>query len=583
MKFEMTVDGFREMYSSGKFAEIARMYSATSGNLPPDRDSAEITVSSLLKINSPSDAIRAAVKAAELFPDCENFHFMAGLAWEFLNDKKKALEFYGRALSVNPDFVPAICNMAKILLDGGKIHESRKFYKKALKFSPESFEVNLNAGNVEAAAGNIRKAIDFYRAAHEISPENPAATGNILMNMHYNYDYSAEQIYREHLRFARLMEKSNPPIRPEIKKTETKKIRLGFVSADFRRHSVAYFAEPLFHYFDRQRFEIFCYYDSFTRDEVTERFMDMADSWTGIRNMNNRETAVKIRSDGIDVLFDLAGHTGPRMPVFAMRPAPVQISYIGYVNTTGLRRMDYVISDNDATPPGTDKFYSEKIIRLEGCSLCFAPPAEVPESTPPPSEKNGFITFGSMNNLSKINDDVIQTWTKILKAVPESKILLKNKSFSDEKIRKTFFGKFSDNGIDGSRVELIGFLPKLSAHMELYNKIDIALDTFPFNGVTTTCEALWMGVPVITLAGCGYTSRIASSILGSISMKAFRSNSLEDYIKKAVMLSGNAELLNELRRSLRVIMASSSLCAAERKTREIEAICISLVKHNHNG
>jgi predicted O-linked N-acetylglucosamine transferase (SPINDLY family) len=353
-----------------------------------------------------------------------------------------------------------------------------------------------------------------------------------------------------------------------------------------RNHSVSYFLEPLLATLDRDRFQIFCYPDVATPDKVTERLMKLADRWLDISDLPDNVVADMIRSDQVDILVDLAGHSGSRirLPVFSERPAPVQVSWLGYPNTTGLTSIGYRLTDEIADPPGPDdNLYSEKLVRLKDGFLCYRAPDDAPETASSPCIKNGYITFGSFNMLPKISPEVIAVWARILRRVKDSRLVLKCHYFADSATAKRFNGYFADFGIAGDRLELRASTPGTKDHLAGYHDVDIALDTFPYNGTTTTFEALWMGVPVVTLSGDRHASRVGADILTRLDLSAMISFSTDEYLAIAQGLANDTQKLSLLRSELRNRLARSSLCDAQLFARGVEEAFRSMLDTRLSG
>jgi protein O-GlcNAc transferase len=357
-----------------------------------------------------------------------------------------------------------------------------------------------------------------------------------------------------------------------------RKLRIGYISPDFFVHSVSYFVEALLAHYNRTAFHVTCYSNVVKPDYKTERLRAYVDCWRPIFGMDTKTVASMIRDDQIDILIELTGHTaGNRLDVMAMRPAPIQITYIGYPNTTGMKRIDYRLTDELVDPLDTKQKFTETLIRIPRCFLCYTPAPDVPEVSPLPCLKNAFVTFGSFNNLAKINTKVCEVWATILKAVPNSRLLVKCKPFVSEKVRRKFWDIFERYGVESTRIDLMGLLPIHKDHLSAYGLIDLSLDTWPYAGTTTTCEALYMGVPVITLrntspTGCSHAHNVGVSLLTQIGHQRFIANSIEQYIKIAVDLATDIPQLREIRRTLRATMLSSPLCDGPGHTRNVEVI-----------
>jgi predicted O-linked N-acetylglucosamine transferase (SPINDLY family) len=334
---------------------------------------------------------------------------------------------------------------------------------------------------------------------------------------------------------------------------------------------VAYFIEPILAHHDPDRFEIYCYAQVGRGDVMTERLQALAGHWRRTLGMSDAELAAQVRADGIDILVDLAGHTAnSRLTAFTSRPAPVQIGYLGYPNTICSPAIAYRLTDAWADPPGQEQFHCEELIRLPRGFLCYAPSPDAPAVTPPPSLTNGHITFGSFNNLAKINTGVVALWARLLQAEPTARLVIKNGSLRDPATRERYHALFQQHGIARARVDLAAWTPAMRDHLAAHAGIDIGLDTFPYNGTTTTCEALWMGVPVVALAGDRHASRVGVSLLTRLGLTELIAETLEHYIRVAQYLSANPARLSELRHGLRARIQASTLCDGAAFTRELE-------------
>ena len=354
------------------------------------------------------------------------------------------------------------------------------------------------------------------------------------------------------------------------------KLRIGYVSGDFKRHSVAYFIEGILHFHDRSKFDVYCYSDVIKPDVITKKIQNMDLTYRNIKPLSDEEIHQLILDDEIDILIDLGAHTGKRLKVFGYRSAPVQISYLGYCNTTGLKNMDLRIVDSITDQ--TESPATEKLIRLERPFLAFCPPEDSNGLVDSPCLKNGYITFGSFNNLPKLTDEVFRLWIRILKQTPNSRLLLKTRAFIDEEIKTTILNRFNSRGVSEERITLLGYQSTLDNHLLNYHKIDIALDPVPYNGTTTTCEALHMGVPVICLEGKSHASRVSASILEYSGLKFLLAENKNEYVKKAVQLAENFESLNNLHHKVRPLFHNSQVCDSQHLTGCLEDIYLKYAK-----
>ena len=360
-----------------------------------------------------------------------------------------------------------------------------------------------------------------------------------------------------------------------------RRLKIGYLSPDFRQHSVAYFIEPLLKAHDRQAVEVFCYAEVMRPDTVTAHLQGLADHWLMTVGLSDDELAERIGTDGIDILVDLAGHTANnRLRVFARKPAPVQVTWLGYPNTTGLEAIDYRLVDAMTDPAGeADAWASETLVRLEGGFHCYSGLKGAPEPGVPPCLSAGTVTFGSFNNPAKVSAATFDAWAKLLCRLPQARLLLKGKPFADAGTRALFLARLGKRGVAAERVELMAWLPDAAAHLAVYHRVDIALDPFPYNGTTTTCEALWMGVPVVTLRGDRHAGRVGASLLSQIGLPDLIANSVEEYVEIAVALASDPARLMDLRRSLRARIAASPLCDGRAFARKIEAAFRTMWQH----
>jgi predicted O-linked N-acetylglucosamine transferase (SPINDLY family) len=474
--------------------------------------------------------------------------------------------WYNRAIEKDPSYVVAINNLADIEYLFGNLSESEKLCRKAISLDNSFYMSWNNLGNTLKDQGRYAEAAASYSRVLELKPGYAAAHSNLLLCLCYDNTLSMQDIFEQHCRFGETYTVKPSALKTHsAKNTPDRKIRIGWMSADFRTHSVAYFIEPVLRHIDRSVFEVFCYSGVVNPDPVTQRMRAMADVWRDIWKIkDDAAIAAMIANDEIDILIDLHGHSAwNRLPVFQYRPAPLQITHIGYPFTTGLKTIDYRITDAIADPLGQDRYYTEKLFRLNCGFLCYQPPAEAPEITPqPPVTSRGYITFGSFNNLPKLGPDVKKLWSDVLKTVPGSKLMIKTKPMNDPEVRRKIENDFQELGIEPSRLVLTGHAGPISEHLSAYSGIDIALDPFPYNGTTTTCEALWMGVPVISLEGEHHSGRVSTSILARTGLKNLSVSTPEKYVSLAAFLAANPAYLASLRKSLRPAMMSSSLCNA---------------------
>lgn len=512
-------------------------------------------------------------KALHFSPPDSKLYTHLGYLFHQKGQFNKAVDFYQKAIEINPESFDAYNNLGSIFRQNGQLEEALAYYQKAIEINPEFTDVYINLGNVCQDRGQITEAEKYYRKAIHLKLDAVLGYSNFLFVLNYDPRYDIKTIFNEHISFAKQYAE---PLYPKTynysnDRSPDRRIRIAYLSPDFRRHPIAYFLEPVLSTHNHKDFEIFCYMNSSAQDEITLRMQKYADQWRTISGTPSEKVADLIRDDMIDILIDLAGHTANnRILLFARKPAPVQASWIGYLTTTGLSTMDYKLGDMYTDPLGfTEKYYTEEIMRLPDSFLCYLPDKNAPEVTSLPSLTAGHITFGSLNKLAKVSKGVISVWSEILNAVPNSKLIMKDFCFIDRATCEQTREQFLQEGITTDRIILETWDPS-PKHMETYSRIDMGLDPFPFNGATTTCEALWMGVPVVTLAGDAYHSRSGISLLSNIGLKELVAETHEQYVKIAVQLAVDVDKLQPLRKQLRDMMKESPLMKAPQFTLNLE-------------
>lgn len=519
-----------------------------------------------------AEACQSFKRATELIENYSEAMDALAHAYIALYDWPAAARVLEKIISVWPRKAEMHSNLGTVYQAMGRIQDAIAAYEAALKINPR-LAVTLNSlGSAYQGRGDFELAERYYRQCLAASPADLQARSNLLMLLNYLPDADAAMVFEEHLEWGRVAEARIPRLKAvEPAADARRRLRVGYLSPDFREHSVASFIEPVLKRHDRDQFEVYCYSNLPTPDETTQRLKAAADGWRDIVTLTDAEAARLIRDDRIDILVDLSGHTAnDRLAVFAAKPAPVQMTWMGYPNTTGLRAIDYRITDSIADPAGEEAHYSEELLRLDGCFLCYQPMTDAPEVAPPPALANGHVTFGSFNNFSKINPGVLQLWAETLKQTPGSRLLLKCPALTDATLREHVSAALQALGIAAERVDLLGHTPTRQAHLALYAKVDIALDTFPYNGTTTTCEALWMGVPVLSLAGERHAGRVGASLLNAAGLTDWLAATPESFISIARSKATDVTGLARLRASLRGQLAASFLCDAAGFVRRLE-------------
>jgi protein O-GlcNAc transferase len=528
-----------------------------------------VALQALGDLGAASEALRAAPRRR---PEDTDILTNLGTVLVAHGEVDEGISLLRKSTSLDPTDATAFSNLGNALFLIGHLSEAVTACEAAVRLKPGYADAYSNLGTALGNQGRLADATAAFERALALDPDHSSSFSNLLFLSNYDPDMSPAALAELHRGFGRRYESAG--VAPhDVDRDPGRTLRVGYVSPDFRQHSVAYFAEPLLAAHDPGAFEVTCYAAVKKRDDVTERLQSRAGTWRNILGMSDAAAAECIRADRIDILVDLAGHTaGNRLGIFARKPAPVQATYIGYPNTTGLARVDYRLTDASADPLGEDaSLYTEQLYRLPRCFLAYGPPPEAPPVTARPGAAAGHVTFGSFNALTKVNPRTVAIWAAILHAAPNARLVLKNSSLVDAGTQARYRDLFATHGIAGDRLDLVGYLPERGGHLALYNRIDIALDTFPYNGTTTTCEALWMGVPVVSVRGDCHASRVGASLLAAVGLDELVAPSLEAYVALARDLAADPARLAAISRSLRGRLEASPLLDARSLARALEA------------
>jgi predicted O-linked N-acetylglucosamine transferase (SPINDLY family) len=504
--------------------------------------------------NRPAESVGHLRQAVEIRPKDSAARFAYAVALSRAGRWDDAIAQYERLLETDPAYFPALINLADAVSRAGQPLRAIALYERVLEQKPDFAEVLSNLGNIYKNLGRAEESLAHYRRAATIKPSFLPALNNLLFAAHYAPSLDAKKLFEDHVAGGRAIAGGAAvPAPPDCDRDPGRVLRIGYLSPDFRTHPVAFFIEPVLAAHDRTRFVVIAYSNTNAPDETTARIKAAVDIWRDVRPLSDAALADRIRADKVDILVELSGHTANnRLAMMARRPAPVQVTYLGYPDTTGIPAIGYRLTDRWADPPGVaDALATEKLIRLPHGFLCYRPPADLPEIGPLPALAAGHVTFASFNNLAKTHGGVIETWADILHAVPGSRLRLKSRIFLDGEVRDDFHAAFADTGIDRDRVDLLGVTKTVAEHLAQYNGVDIALDTFPYNGATTSCEALIMGVPVITFAGTTHAGRVGASLLSSYGLADLIATDRDDYVARAIALAGDTVRLAALRGNLR--------------------------------
>ncbi len=486
----------------------------------------------------------------------------------------ESIDCYREAVRLEPTFTDAWVNLAWVLALTGRTREAEHAATQAITCDPNNADAHNNLGLALMRQGRLAEAEAALRQALALRPDFALPHSNILFCLNYRPWSTAEAIFAEYQRWDRNHALPLLPSEPtfDLDRTPSRRLRIGYVSPDFRQHAVALFAEPLLAVHDRASFELYCYAEVPAPDAVTERFRALTDHWCCTVGLSDAEQADRIRGDRIDILVDMAGHTaGNRLLVFARKPAPVQVTYlIGHGYSSGLSAMDAFMADAALAPAGADALFSEQVIRLSRIPLVYAPPADMPEVTTLPALSNGFVTFGYFGRTVRLNDAVVAAWARILQGVPGARLMLNSAPFGEAAGRAQMVARFAAHGIEEARLQLVYTSPQ-SRTWATYGEIDIALDPFPHNAGTTTIEALWQGVPVVSLSGRPTVGRFGATILHALGMDDWVTTDSDAYVARAIAAASDRTALAELRAALRQRFSASPLRDATGLARELEA------------
>ena len=490
----------------------------------------------------------------------------------------EAAAAFRTALALRPDYDKPWVGLGGNAYGGNRLGEAVRHWDRAIRIQPQqSSGLWFNLGVVRQMRGEADAAALCFDQAERLAPADPLIASQRLLCLNY-LDLPGERLLAEHQRFDErfgMQDGKRLPAAPHANRPDPdKRLRIGYLSVEFREHLGAYFLTPLFEAADRSRFEIVCYsiLPDTHADAYTTRFKSKADGWRTVGHLDDEALAAQIRADGIDILVDLAGHSGlNRLPMLVRRPAPVQVTWLGYPNGTGMASVGYRIVDPISDPIGpADAHAAETLVRLPAPFLCFRPPADAPPVVPLPAGATGTVTFGSFNKLSKITDATVALWAEVLRRVPDSRLLLKDRPLSDPDTAKALQARFAAAGIAPDRLELVGFIKDAAGHLAAYNRIDIALDPHPYNGTITTCDTLWMGTPLVTLAGDRHAARVGASLMTAVGLPELVAATPDRYAEIAAGLAGDLTRLMRLRMGMRERVRTSALCDEARFMRNLE-------------
>ncbi len=526
----------------------------------------------LLRQGSYPEAASRLTALCTKLPRDPDLYGALGRACTHLGRLDDAVASYRRAVKLLPRHWKPHADLAWALHLVGREEEAVDQGREAARIEPDRADLWDNLGIYLCAQGRIDEAIDHHRRALERDPGFYRARSNLLLTLHYQNEVDPAALLAEHRTWGERHTLPSPHPPHRNRPDPDRRLRVAYLSADLRTHSVAYFLEPILTHHDPEEIEVWCYSTRPGGDATTARLQDGGHRWRGLAGQPAEAIARQIHADRVDILVELGGHTSSEiLRACSLGPAPVQVTYLGYPDTTGVPAIDYRLVDGTTDPPGSDRWATEELVRLPGCFLCYQPSPEAPEPAPLPAGRKGHVSFGSFNNLAKINEGVIALWAEVVLAVPGARLLVKNPSLDDPATRDRYARLFQEHGLSARQVELRGRLDRVADHLALYGEVDIALDTFPYNGTTTTCEALWQGVPVVTLAGTPHMARVGASLLQEAGLEEWVAERPQDYVATAVRWAADLDRLAHLRATLRERLRNFPLLDGDDFTRRLEA------------
>ena len=556
--------------AKGAFAEaLAAFHRAIA--LQPALAMAHSNLGNVLRNQGrPDEAAAAHRRALALDPDFTLAHNNLGAALLDLGEAEAAVASFRQALARQPDYPEALSNLGNALTEAGEFEAAVAAYNQALTLSPGNADILFNLGGARGAQGRLAEAEAHYSQALAIRPDHWRAHDNRLFSLNYAPTLSAGEIYQAYAAYEADVAARHRPDWPAHAndRTPVRRLRIGYVSGDFKHHAARHFFQPLIEHHDRAAFETFLYAENFIEDEVSRRYRDHADHWIRTAGLSDPALCERIRADRIDILVDLSGHTvGNRLGVFARKPAPVSLTWLGYGYTTGLKAIDYFLTDAVMAPPGSEPLFSETPWRLEGPGYAYRPAEGMGEPGPLPALAKGHVTFGTLSRAIRINARTVRVWSELLHRVEGSRLLINSKDFKHAANREPLLAQFARQGIGRERLE-IGFD---TPPWDVMRRIDIGLDCFPHNSGTTLFESLYMGLPFVTLAGRPSVGLLGSTILTGLGRPEWIADSEDAYVEIAAALASDLPALAALRAGLRAEMRAGPLMDEAGFARKVEA------------
>ena len=531
---------------------------------PPAAAACRLLAQVALAEKNPAQALYQAQRGVSFVPDEPDSHLFIANVHAAIGDTPAAIEAARAAVSRFPSSRNAHATLLNLYLREDRFADVRAGCEAALRVFPEDPEFSTSYGSMLLSLGQPERAVELLRGAMKKQPKNFRAYTALLPALNYLPGADPAESVAVARAYGTLLAEMLPPRAPGKGSgplDPDRPLKLGFVSPDLRNHPMRFFIEPVFEHLDKSQFNITCYFTGGQEDDASARLKRHVPNWKHLPTLHVGHLADVIVRDGIDLLVDLAGHTRyERLGTMHLRPAPVQFNYIGYPATTGVRAMDYYITDSCTSPPGQESHWTERLLRVDPVFFAYKPVSDPPAITPPPHVASGVVTFGSFNTLLKLNDAVVQVWTKVVRSVPGSRLLIKNTQMGEEEARRLTRERFVAAGLPDDRLEIIGHTGTFHDHLATYARVDVSLDTFPYSGMTTTLESLLMGVPVVSIAQDRHASRVSLDILRHVGLEDMVASSESEFVLKATALASDAPRLARLRSTLRAELLASILC-----------------------
>ncbi|WP_406693414.1 tetratricopeptide repeat protein [Singulisphaera sp. Ch08] len=511
-------------------------------------------------------------QAITLNPNSAEAHHNLAFALSERGQLTEAEANYRRAIEIRPEFVDPYVNLTSVLGKFGKLDEAEACSREAVRLDPNRSEALVNLGFVLVEKGHIAEALAAYREAERVDPNSRPVQSSYLYGLNYDPEADPETLLAEHCRWGLRQQEDVPAIdlSPSHDRGRERPLRVGYVSADFRVHPVAYFLRHILTHHDRHQVEPHCYSEVTAPDAMTAQLETLSDAWRPIYGMTDEQVADLVQRDRLDILVDLSGHTARhRMGLFAHKPAPIQVTYLGYPNTTGLATIDYLLTDPITDPPDDPTWSSEIPYHLPDVFCCYSPPEEAPEVNPLPALRATGVTFGSLHKLPKLNSRVLELWAELLRSIPTARLLLYRNNLRGQR-QKEILSFFETQGIAADRLELRNIVAGGGSHYQVYQDIDISLDVFPWSGHTTACESIWMGVPIVTIRGNRHAGRMTASVLTCLGLSDWIAETPQQYLAIAQQFASERDRLAELRRTMRARMTESPMGDGRTWTQNLE-------------